>query len=171
MLKLIDGTIVTVRRIAAQLRPGMLDDLGLAAAIEWQAQEYQSRTGVECLVRLPPQDVVLDDQHSTAIFRIFQETLTNVARHAGATRVTVSLVRTPKELLMEVQDNGRGFDETAVSCKKSLGLLGMKERALVLGGQLEIRGEQGKGTTVVVRVPWPPRGRRTGSKRDRNPHR
>jgi PAS domain S-box-containing protein len=159
MLKLIDGTIFAVRRIAAQLRPGILDDLGLAAAIEWQSQEFEARTGVECQVLLPAEGFVLDDAYSTAIFRIFQETLTNVARHADATRVTVKMERTPQELVMEVQDNGKGFD-AAVSLTKSQGILGMKERALILGGALEVRGSPGKGTAVTVRVPWSNRGPR-----------
>jgi len=154
MLKLIDGTIGTVRKIAAELRPGMLDDLGLAAAIEWQAQEFQARTGIECLVLLPTEIFVLDEERSTAIFRIFQETLTNVARHAAATRLTVKLERSPQELVMTVEDNGKSFEQTAVFGNKSLGLLGMKERALILGGTLEVQGNPGKGTTVTVRVPW-----------------
>ena len=154
MLKLIDGTITTVRKIAAELRPGMLDDLGLAAAIEWQAQEFQARTGVECQVLLPAEIFALDEERSTAIFRIFQETLTNVARHAAASHVTVKLQRTPQELVLNVQDNGKGLDESTAFGSKSLGLLGMKERAVILGGTLEVRGNPGKGTSVTVRVPW-----------------
>lgn len=154
MLKLIDGTISTVRKIAAELRPGMLDDLGLAAAIEWQAQEFQARTGVECQVFLPPEIFVLDEERSTAIFRIFQETLTNIARHAAARHVTVKMQRTPQELMLSVQDDGRGFEEAVVINESSLGLLGMKERALILGGTLEVRGFPGKGTKVTARIPW-----------------
>ena len=154
MLKLIDNTISAVRRIAAELRPGMLDDLGLVAAIEWQAQEFQGRTGVECQVLLPTDDVALDEEHSTAVFRIFQETLTNIARHANATRVSVKLERTAQEIVLEVQDNGKGLEEAAVFSTRSLGLLGMKERALLLGGGLEVHGSQGKGTTVTLRIPW-----------------
>ncbi len=159
MLKLIDGTIQAVRRIAAELRPGMLDDLGLAAAIEWQTQEFQARTGVECQVLLPEEVLVLDEERSTAVFRIFQETLTNVARHAEASRVIVSLERTPQEFVLNVTDNGKSFEAATVFGSKSLGFLGMKERALILGGSLEVHGNLGKGTTVTVRVPW---GERVG---------
>lgn len=152
MLKLVDETIFSVRRIASALRPGMLDDLGLSAAIEWQAQEFQSRTGIACKLVLP-EDIDLDDDSSTAVFRIFQETLTNIARHSEATRADVSLTKTDDELVLEVQDNGKGFQNGAAGKKKSLGLLGMKERALLLGGGFEVRGNPGQGTTVTLRIP------------------
>ncbi len=153
MLKLIDGTILSVRRIASTLRPGMLDDLGLSAAIQWQAQEFQARTGIECKLVMPPENVELDSGRSTAVFRIFQETLTNVARHAAATRVVVKLKITGKDLILEVVDNGRGFETGAITTSESIGLLGMRERALLLGGGFEIRSSPGKGTGVTVRVP------------------
>ena len=153
MLKLIDGTILSVRRIASTLRPGMLDDLGLSAAIQWQAQEFQARTGIECKLAMPVENVELDSGRSTAVFRIFQETLTNVARHAAATRVVVKLKITGNELILEVVDNGRGFETGAIATVKSMGLLGMRERALLLGGGFEIRSGPGQGTVVTVRVP------------------
>jgi signal transduction histidine kinase len=164
MLKLVDETILSVRRITSALRPGMLDDLGLSAAIEWQAQEFQARTGIECKLVLPAETVALDDERSTAVFRIFQETLTNITRHAAATRVLVRLGETGQELVLEVADNGKGFDSGAVAHKKSLGLLGMKERALLLGGGFEIRGDHGQGTCVTVRVPLGPRQTKGGIK-------
>jgi signal transduction histidine kinase len=154
MLKLIDNAIVSVRRIATTLRPGMLDDLGLAAAIEWQAQDFQERSGIECHLDTQAGNLELDDERSTAVFRIFQETLTNIARHSGATRVSVKLKNTERELVLEVRDNGKGFELGSERSKKSFGLLGMKERALLLGGTCEIRGSQGRGTTVTLRVPW-----------------
>lgn len=155
MSKLINATIQEVRKIATELRPGVLDDLGLTAAIEWQAQEFQTRTGLQCMVTLPPEDVTLDQERSTAIFRIFQEILTNVARHANATTVNSRLTADAGHLILEVSDNGQGITESEISGSKSLGLLGMRERALLLGGEVHIRGIQGKGTTVMVRLPLP----------------
>jgi PAS domain S-box-containing protein len=153
MLKLIDNTITSVRRIATTLRPGMLDDLGLAAAIEWQTQDFQERSGIKCTLDMQVGDLVLDDAHSTAVFRIFQETLTNVARHSGATRVSIKLKKTEQELILEVRDNGRGFRLAVGANKRSMGLLGMKERALLLGGRCDVRGTPGRGTVVTLRVP------------------
>jgi signal transduction histidine kinase len=153
MSRLIDSTIQSVRRIATELRPGVLDDLGLMAAIEWQAQEFQTRTGIRCQVTLPVEDVTLDAASSTAIFRIFQEILTNVARHGSATSVSVSLKEQAGNLVLEAQDNGKGIAESEISSPKSLGLLGMRERALPFGGEVKIRGTPGKGTTVTVRIP------------------
>jgi PAS domain S-box-containing protein len=153
MLNLVDETIFSVRRIASALRPGMLDDLGLAAAIEWQAQEFQGRTGIVCKLTLPEEVEELDEECSTAVFRIFQETLTNVARHAAASRVDVKLQNSGEELVLEVRDNGKGFRNEARNRKKSLGILGMRERALLLGGAFEVRGNPGRGTSVTVRIP------------------
>ena len=153
ILKLTDDTIQQVRRIAAELRPGILDDLGLTAAIEWQAQEFQARAGIQCLVHLPEDEISSDRDRSTAIFRIFQEALTNVARHAQATRVDVRLEKGPTELILEVRDDGKGIEGRKIQDSKSLGLLGMKERALILGGTLEVRGRKGEGTTLSVRIP------------------
>jgi len=153
MVKLIDDMIHTLRRIASELRPGTLDDLGLLAAIEWQAQEFEGRSGVKCHLALPQAEIALDSDRSTAIFRIFQETLTNVARHANATRVNVRLVGDAESLTLEVTDNGKGIDETRASAHNSLGLLGMRERALLLGGEFNVAGVSGQGTTVTLRVP------------------
>lgn len=153
MLKLIDETIRTVRRISAALRPAVLDDLGLAAAIEWQTQEFQARTGVKCRLTLPSQNMILDQERSTAVFRIFQETLTNVARHSDATQVAIRLEKRANNLTLEVKDDGKGIAETKILDVKSLGLLGMRERAAFWGGEVAIRGVQGQGTTVTVRIP------------------
>ncbi len=153
LLKLVDETIQSVRRIATDLRPGILDDMGLAAAVEWAAEEFQARTGTACHVSLPDSDIALDPERATALFRIFQETLTNVARHANATEVDVRLARDNGDLFLEVHDNGKGISERELSEGQSLGILGMRERALVLGGELTITGAPGKGTTVNVRIP------------------
>lgn len=153
LLSLVDATINTVRRIFTDLRPSVLDELGLVAAIEWQAQEFQSRTGIECRVSTELTDLSLGSEASTALFRICQESLTNVARHAQATRVTVRLSAEENRLILSVVDNGRGVTEQEQARVTSFGLLGMQERASLLGGQLTIVGRPGAGTTVMVRIP------------------
>jgi signal transduction histidine kinase len=149
----IDATIQTVRRIATELRPGILDDLGLVAAIEWQAQEFQKRTGIECVVSSELKDAILDQDLNTAFFRIFQETLTNIIRHAQASRVDVNLRQDEGALVLEVKDNGRGISEAELNDTRSIGVLGMRERAALLQGELQITGVPGQGTTVAVRIP------------------
>jgi PAS domain S-box-containing protein len=153
MSGLIDGAINTVRRIATELRPGLLDDLGLIAAIEWQAEEFADRTGIACDLRLGDQGIPLDRDLATALFRIFQEALTNVARHAEATTVTVELKESPAELTLVVADNGRGIAPDRVTAPHSLGLLGMRERAREWGGDVAFEVAAGQGTTVTVRIP------------------
>jgi signal transduction histidine kinase len=154
MAKLIDSTIQTVRKISTELRPGILDDLGLIAAIEWQAGDFQSRTGIKCEFNSSLETVELDRERSTAVFRICQETLTNVARHSYATRVIINVEESAGNLTLEVDDNGKGISESEISNPKSLGLLGMKERAHIFGGELNIVGTHGKGTTVTVKIPF-----------------
>jgi PAS domain S-box-containing protein len=156
MLKLVDDAIRSVRRISTELRPGLLDDLGLGAAIEWQAQEFQARTGISCDLQLTGKDLVLDQHLCTALFRIVQEALTNVARHAAATRVLVSLREEAERLELEVRDDGRGITEGEAADRRSLGLLGMRERAALFGGTVSVLGEPGRGTTVRVEVPLRP---------------
>jgi len=153
MSGLIDDTIRAVRRIASRLRPEALDQLGLVAAIGWQAKDFQMRTGIRCKVSLPADPLTLDPERSTAVFRIFQELLTNVARHANATKVEASLQTEGDTLVLTVQDNGRGIAEQETRGPKSLGLMGMRERALLLGGELNIEGSRTKGTRATVRVP------------------
>jgi len=153
ILKLVDQTILSVRRIATELRPGILDDLGLVAAVEWAAEEFEARTGTMCRLDLSDGDIVIDPERATAIFRIFQETLTNVTRHAEATRVEVRLGREDGNIVLEVRDNGRGIDPEQLATSGSLGILGMRERALLLGGGFTISGNPGKGTTVMLRIP------------------
>ncbi|MGA3343993.1 MAG: PAS domain S-box protein [Terracidiphilus sp.] len=150
-IELINDGVQSVRRICSGLRPGILDDLGLAAAIEWQANEFGSRTGISCKVTLPPAELHIDGDRSTAVFRIFQECLTNVARHAEAQSVSASLNTQDEDLLLVVRDDGKGFRESEVS--GSLGVLGMKERAKACGGDVQVSSSPGKGTTVTVRVP------------------
>ena len=153
MLKLVDSTIQTVRRISSELRPGVLDDLGLIAGIEWQTQDFENRSGIPCDFISSVEEIDLDRDRSTAVFRILQETLTNVSRHAKATQVKINLEESADSLILRIEDNGKGIKESEVSHPKSLGLLGMRERVLVFGGKVIITGEQGKGTTVTVKIP------------------
>jgi signal transduction histidine kinase len=153
ILKLLDQAIQSVRRIGTELRPRILDDMGLAAALEWGAEDFQTRTGTKCEISLPDIDIRLDAERATALFRIFQETLTNVTRHAGATQVQVRLTKENAGLILEVRDNGRGMRDDQLSGKSSLGILGMRERVLLLGGTLTISSTLGSGTTVRVEIP------------------
>ena len=153
MLGLTDTTINIVRRIASDLRPVVLDVLGLGAAIEWQAQQFRGRTGIDVHCHPPPTAAPLNPEQSTAVFRIFQEALTNIQRHAGATRVDVTMTVDGREFVLTVRDNGRGITEEEKSGPSSIGLLGMRERAHLIGGEVDVAGVAGKGTTVTVRLP------------------
>jgi signal transduction histidine kinase len=153
MAKLIDSTVQTVRKIATGLRPEMLDDMGLVAAVGWQVKEFQKRTGIRCRAKLPPETAKIDIDLSTTMFRIFQEILTNVARHSRATRVDIDLAIDPERVSLEVMDNGVGIAEADRHGRKSLGLLGMHERALLFGGEVRITGTAGHGTRVSVAIP------------------
>lgn len=150
---LVDTAIKTVQKIATELRPGILDDLGLMAAIEWQASEFQQRTGISCRLRSDLQIIRLDRERATAVFRIFQEILTNIARHAGATRVEIRIKEKAGHLYLEVKDDGRGITGEEVADPKSLGILGMRERVLLLNGEIEISGGPKRGTHVRLKIP------------------
>lgn len=151
----IDSTAEITRRIVTELRPSVLDQLGLVAALEWQAQEFEARTGIFCNLTLPEVDFPLDDPRRITVFRIFQEVLTNIARHSEASEVQVSLEQKSDEIILTVVDNGRGISSDEIAGSGSFGLLGMRERALAAGGGVEIAGEAGKGTSVVLRLPGP----------------
>lgn len=153
ILKLLDEAIQSIRRIATELRPGILDDLGLVAAVEWAAEEFQARTGIKCHLDRPDADIGMDTESATALFRIVQETLTNVARHSNASEVNIRLAEEHGQLTLEVRDNGRGISQGQLSGNRSLGILGMREWALLAGGELTISGSPGQGTTVRVRIP------------------
>ncbi len=148
-----DTMIKTVRRIATELRPGMLDDLGLAASIEWQARDFEKRTNIVCSVSVPAEEVPLARAQSLALFRIFQEALTNVERHASAQNIEVNLYATPEVLTLSIQDDGRGIKAQEIAGLHSLGLLGMRERANRLGGSFDIQGVPGDGTILTVSIP------------------
>ena len=147
-----DSTIAEVQRLAAELRPGVLDDLGLVAAIEWQCQDFERRSGIRCLCEASFDQIMISPSRATAAFRICQEALTNVARHAKATFVRVLIKEKGDDVLIEIQDNGQGIPPEKLNDAGSLGLLGMKERSMAIGGWLDIAGWPGKGTTVTLRL-------------------
>ena len=153
MKEQVDSTITSVQRIVAELRPGVLDDLGLVAAIEWQCRDFQRRTGIVCRCTVSHEDLRVDPEHATAVFRICQEALTNVTRHAQATEVQVQLEDQGVGLLLQVSDNGRGIPHARLMDAKSFGLLGMRERAGLLGGDVQINTREGKGTTILLHLP------------------
>ncbi|HWN93584.1 MAG TPA: PAS domain S-box protein, partial [Methylomirabilota bacterium] len=155
MLKLIDSTVHAVRRLSTELRPAILDSLGLIPAIEWLAQEFQKRTGVQCDFVTPDDDLNVDHERTTALFRICQEALTNVARYAEATSVHIELDSHEQEITLRISDNGRGITDAEQKATKSFGLLGMRERARLLGGTFTIKGDPDEGTTLTVRIPMP----------------
>lgn len=154
MLKLSDSIIKSVRRISFELRPAIIDDLGLMAALEWKCAEFEEKTGVPCLFIPHVKDRKFEKQFSITAFRILQETLTNVVRYANAKSVTVSVSENEKELMMEIKDDGIGISEDDMINKKTLGIFGMKERAMMLGGNLTVKGEPNKGTTTKLIIPF-----------------
>jgi PAS domain S-box-containing protein len=157
--ELIDKMIHVVRRISTDLRPSILDDLGLIAALEWQAQEFTKRTEIPCEFVTSMDYVNLEDETATGVFRIFQEALTNVGRHSRATKVVIVLRESERSLfgdeslVLEIRDNGRGIIEEEILNPESLGLLGMKERVLAFGGDLRISGEPDSGTALILKIP------------------
>ncbi|HUI11342.1 MAG TPA: PAS domain-containing sensor histidine kinase [Bacteroidota bacterium] len=153
MSALIDSTVQTMRRIITQLRPVLLDSLGLSAAIEWLAEDFEHRTGIACITRIRGDQFAGDHDRATAVYRIVQETLTNVARHSGATRVELSVESDGAAFRLSVHDNGRGITSDQMGAAGSFGIIGMKERALILGGELTIAADPEGGTTVSLTLP------------------
>lgn len=153
ILESINQTINSVQRILTELRPALLDDLGLVAAIEWQVNEFQRRTEMHCHFSLPEEEPDLTHEERTALFRILQESLSNVLRHSNATEVWLELIADGSWLLMNIIDNGKGISDLEVLGSRSFGLMGMRERAHIFGGTVNIQGEEGKGTSVSVRIP------------------
>jgi len=153
LLGMLDETVKAVRRISSDLRPSLLDDLGLTAAMEWQLHEFEKRFSIRTSFNSPDFGTTLPEAMKTGLFRIFQESLTNVARHSRAKKVTVTLSRENGSVILSVTDDGVGFDKQNVANKKTLGILGMKERTSMIGGSYEIISKLGKGTKVVVTVP------------------
>jgi signal transduction histidine kinase len=155
MTALIDRTIVAIRRLISELRPPVLDHLGLVAALEWQAGEFQQRTGIRCEFVCPLKKVTLSSAGTTALFRILQEALTNVTRHAKAAKVTIRLEQVGDALRLAVEDDGIGIMEQEAAGLSSFGLIGLRERVALLGGKLALNGRPGKGTTLTAQIPLP----------------
>ncbi|MEI2723387.1 MAG: ATP-binding protein [Verrucomicrobiota bacterium] len=156
MTAVTDTAIQSVQKIATELRPVVLDSLGLCAAVDWQARDFQARTGIVCVATVPEQDAPADRDRATAMFRVLQESLTNVLRHAQATRVEIRLRTEAGQMILRVQDNGGGIHPAKLHHPMSIGLAGMRERALLLHGQLEIQSPPGAGTTIEMRLPMVP---------------
>jgi signal transduction histidine kinase len=152
MIGMLDQAVAATRRIAADLRPLVLDDLGLVPAMEWLTANFTQRSGVACELHLD-EDLELHEPYATAVFRIVQESLVNVAKHAGARHVDVRLVRLPHEVVLSVEDDGAGFQPADPRKPQSLGLVGLRERAKLLRGSLAIASAPGKGTRVEARIP------------------
>jgi PAS domain S-box-containing protein len=152
MLGMVDGAVQTTRRICTELRPTVLDDLGLVAAIEWQVAEFQKRMDIECVFQRPASDVELDEGMAVALFRILQESLTNVARHANASRVYVAYQATADTVCLAVEDNGCGIAPRAMEAGHSHGLRGIRERVRQFNGRVDITGTPGRGTGVLVQL-------------------
>lgn len=153
LTQLIDQSIESVQKISSKLRPTILDELGLNAAIEWQAEEFEKLTGIKCSVVVPSEELNLAAEKSTALFRILQEALTNIARHSGADKVNITLLADQFSIFLEIIDNGKGITSEQVKDFKSLGIHGMEERAMVFGGQISFDSIAGKGTKVKVEIP------------------
>jgi two-component system, NarL family, sensor histidine kinase UhpB len=153
MRDLVDSTTKVVQRISAELRPKILDSLGLAAAVEWQTNEFKKRTGINAQFRLPAELPPIDEIVTTGVYRIVQESLTNITRHAQATSVEVSLQLHNNLLHVEITDNGKGFDNALLDHPESIGLLSIRERARMIGGNAAISGNPGNGTRVTVDAP------------------
>jgi len=153
MQAMLDATVAATRRISADLRPLLLDDLGLVAAAEWLVQNFTERTGVRCDLAVGAPDLEVGHALASAVFRILQESLTNVARHAQASLVEVVLDSSAGEVTLTVRDNGRGFSPESPRKPNSYGLLGLRERASLLGGEVRIVSEPGRGSTVEMRLP------------------
>jgi PAS domain S-box-containing protein len=154
ILNFLDGTVNTVRKLSSELRPSILDDLGIVEALEWWSAEFEKRSGVTCVFVPPTEEIQVSSAIAIGLFRIYQESLTNVARHAGASHVAAQLIIHDKALVLQIADNGKGFDTSNAGKKKTLGLLGMRERTLMMGGSYEISSCPGKGTTVTISVPF-----------------
>lgn len=153
MMSTIDRLINTVRKIATELRPDVLDKLGLLEAIQWQAEEFEKRTTIVCTVSFNNSELILSKEKEISLYRVFQESLTNIARHAGATEAVINFNADNNNLVLTIEDNGKGISSKQLQKNTSLGLLGMNERILILGGSLEIKGAKEKGTKVTITVP------------------
>jgi PAS domain S-box-containing protein len=153
MSKLIDVTVQTVKRICMELRPKLLDDIGLSGTVEWLTQEFEEATKIKCDVNCHLEEKLLDSNRTTAIFRIIQEALTNIYRHSNATKVSISLKKYRSRVFLKVCDNGKGITPEQLSSPKSFGLIGIRERVHFLGGDVKIHSASGMGTDMIIRIP------------------
>jgi signal transduction histidine kinase len=153
VIQAIEDAVVTVQRISTDLRPPVLDIMGICEALRWQVKEFYKRTGIECELKIEPESIDLDAERSIMFFRVFQETLTNVARHAEATFVQSVFRQYDNKWTLEVQDNGSGMDVYLVDDMKSLGLIGIRERVHVWGGDMKIVSQSGKGLKITINIP------------------
>jgi signal transduction histidine kinase len=154
VMDMISKGIESLRRISTDLRPGILDDLGLVETMKWQIEEFEKRFSIFVSAELPKNPDTISPAISINLFRIFQETLTNIARHAEATHVEVALHTDNWHLYLKVKDNGKGFNAHEIKSKRTLGLLGMKERTLMIGGQFTMESGPGLGTTIEIEIPY-----------------
>jgi signal transduction histidine kinase len=150
---LIHESTLTIQRITSELRPSLLDEQGLAAAIEWLSIDFEKRTGIACKLEIDASAPVLGQDKAINVYRIFQESLSNVMRHAGATSVVVSLIKAGRQLVLRITDNGVGVCDQEISAATSFGILGMKERARLCDGNITVKGTPGKGTMISVSIP------------------
>jgi signal transduction histidine kinase len=154
VLKQIDRTVSTVRNISRNLRPGILDDFGLLAALEWQADEFTKSAGIPVFFEYKGEERPMENQKATAVFRIFQECMTNIMRHSKCTHVNVEVVFDSESIMITIIDDGSGFDQEILKNTKSLGILGMRERTESFGGNFNIQSAPGKGTTTILTIPY-----------------
>ena len=155
MLNQVNGCILASRKITTDLRPPLIDDLGLIAALEWQAEDFSKNIGINCTFKSSVSKIDLPPDFTIAIFRIFQESLTNVAKHAAASKVECSLFILNGEIQLKIIDNGKGFDHSLLGSTSTLGIIGMKERTLLMGGTYDISSVFGEGTKITVTIPLP----------------
>ncbi|WP_172684162.1 sensor histidine kinase, partial [Desulfosarcina cetonica] len=158
MFEVIEAAMENLHAVIAELRPVILDDFGLAAAIEWQAEAFTRHSGIACRLENDGFEPELSKDQATALFRIFQETLTNIMRHAQASAVTVHLARCDGELVLEVADNGCGITPDQIEAPHAFGLIGIRERLHPFGGRVDFTGQSGQGTIVTIHLPLPPEG-------------
>lgn len=153
MIRLIELAISSVQRISQELRPRLLDDFGLVAAIDWQIKEFIEHSGIKCEILSMPEGIDIEQDKAIAFFRVFQELLTNITRHSCATLVKISLIIDKNIIILEVSDNGKGFDPNVVYNPSSLGMIGMRERIDYLRGTMSIESNSNFGTRIIVSIP------------------
>ncbi len=153
ILGMIDDTVATVQNISADLWPGMLYNLGLKTAVEWQLEQFTKNTGIKAAFKTLPSEFQVEDKLSIMLYRIIQESLTNVSRHSRAKNVWITIESGKDQLKLTVRDNGIGIDKAKLTDPKSFGLMGLRERARAFGGELNITGKKGIGTRVLVVIP------------------